>query len=76
MQIHNEAPRYNLIAPQIQKSPPNYKISSTYVLPLFMTECQRAITHHQKEVEEVIISNALDSLAKHETHQACPPKFV
>ena len=23
--IHNEAPRYNLIAPQVQKSPPNYK---------------------------------------------------
>ena len=46
-----------------------------YVLPLFVTECQRAIIiHHQKEVAEAIVSNALDLLAKHETHQACPPK--
>ena len=60
-------------APQIQKSPPNYKNSSTYVL-LFVTKCQRAITHYQKEVAEVTVSNAPDPLAEHEAHQACPPK--
>ena len=55
---HNEAPRYNLIAPQapqIQKFLLNYKKSSTYVLPLFVTECQKAITHHQEEVAEAIV---------------------
>ena len=75
MEIRNEVPRYNLIAPQIQKTPPNYKNSSTYVLPLFVTECQRPIRiHHQKEVAEVTVSNAPDPLAEHEAHQACPPK--
>ena len=78
MKIHDEAPRYNLIAPQapqIQKSPPNYKISFTNVLPLFVMECQRAIIiHHQKEVVEATVSNTLDPLAKNEAHQACPPK--
>ena len=38
-------------------------------------ECQRAIEiHHQKEVVVAIVSNAPDPLAKHEAHQACPPK--
>ena len=38
-------------------------------------ECQRAIEiHHQKEVVVAIVSNAPDLLAKHEAHQACPPK--
>ena len=40
-----------------------------------MTECQRAIrVHHQKEVAEKSVSNAPDPIAKHEAHQACPPK--
>ena len=75
--MQNEAPIYNLkgsIAPKHQKSPPNNKISPTYVLPFLVMNCQRALTHHQKEVAEATISNAPNLLARHEAHQACPPK--
>ena len=75
--MQNEAPIYNLkvsTAPKHQKSPPNNKISPTYVLPLFVTNCQRALTHHQKKVAEATISNAPNLLARHEAHQECPPK--
>ena len=45
------------------------------VLPIFVTECQRAIRiHHQKEVAEVIVENAQDLLVKHGFRQASPPK--
>ena len=58
--IHSEEPRYNLkqlhkLQPTKINSPPEnknkYKYKNSYVLPLFVTECQRAIKiHHQKEV--------------------------
>ena len=48
---------------------------SSNILPLFVTECQRAIRiHHQKEVAEANDEDALDQLSKHGSHQACPPK--
>ena len=79
--IQSEAPRYNLKTPQApQNKKKNLPLTTKTplqvktLLPLFVTECQRAITsHHQKEVVRVN-EDASSRLAEHESHQASPPK--
>ena len=78
--IQSEAPRYNLktpLAPQNKNILPlttKTPLQVKTLLPLFVTECQRAITsRHQKEVVRVN-EDAPSQLVEHETHQASPPK--
>ena len=83
--IQCEAPRYNLNNPTSsnqQKCSPaerqNKVLSKIkYVLPLFVTKCQRAIKiHYQEEVAVKIVETMPTLHAIHESHQAHPPKFV
>ena len=63
-----------------QKSLPLRTKTSTNVpnvLPLFVTECQRAIKiHHQKEVAVRIIEIMPTLLTRHESYRSRPPKSV
>ena len=85
--IQYEAPRYNLkqlhkLQPTKKKNSPSenknkYKCKNSYVLPLFVIECQRAIkTHHQKEVAMRNAETVPNLLVNHESHQEHPPKSV
>ena len=78
--IQSEAPRYNLKTPQAPQNKKNLPLATKTplqvktLLPLFVMECQRAITsHYQKEVVRVN-EDARSQLAEHESHQASPPK--
>ena len=82
--IQSEAPRYNLINSTTNKNNPmqtknlplttKTPLQGKTLLPLFVMECQKAITsRHQKEVVRVNV-DAQSRLAELASHQANPPK--
>ena len=61
----------------IQLQNKNSLYQHAHVLPLFVTNCQRAImTHHQKVEVEQNVQHSPNRLIKSEAQQVHPPKFV